>query len=105
MKKVFGKYLTAIFMAFAVAAFAGCQSTPENRGTVETAEDAAITAKVKTAFINDPTVKASEINVNTYRGVVQLTGFVSSNAHASRAIELAQGVNGVKSVKNDMRLK
>jgi osmotically-inducible protein OsmY len=105
MKQTFGKYLSAIFMACALVAFAGCESTAQNRGTVETADDAAITAKVKTALINDPAVKANEINVNTYRGVVQLTGFVSSNSAATRAVEIASNTSGVKSVKNDMRLK
>lgn len=105
MKQKLMQYFGAIFLALAVLSFAGCQSTAENRSAAEVAEDAAITTKVKTAFINDSVVKATEINVNTFRNEVQLTGFVSSSTQASRAVEIARGVSGVRSVKNDMRLK
>ncbi|MHB1437626.1 MAG: BON domain-containing protein, partial [Thiobacillus sp.] len=62
-------------------------------------------AKVKAALIEDPLTKAIEINVETFKGVVQLSGFVTSQAASNRAVELARGVAGVKSVKNDMRIK
>jgi osmotically-inducible protein OsmY len=64
-----------------------------------------ITTKVKTAIFQEPNLKSAEINVETYKGVVQLSGFVSSAMAASRAGEVASGVKGVKSVKNDLRLK
>ncbi len=55
--------------------------------------------------MNEPTLKSAEINVETFKGVVQLSGFVRSQADASKAVEVARGVKGVKSVKNDMRIK
>jgi osmotically-inducible protein OsmY len=64
-----------------------------------------ITTKTKAAIFNEPTLKSAEINVETYKGVVQLSGFVSSQADISKAVSLANGVKGVTSVKNDMRLK
>ncbi|PIW37612.1 MAG: transporter, partial [Hydrogenophilales bacterium CG15_BIG_FIL_POST_REV_8_21_14_020_62_31] len=68
-------------------------------------DDSVITTKVKAAIFDNPTTKATEINVETFKGVVQLSGFVSSQDAANRAIELARGVSGVKGVTNDMRLK
>ncbi|MFX5494425.1 BON domain-containing protein, partial [Acinetobacter baumannii] len=68
-------------------------------------DDAVITTKVKAAIFNEPNLKSAEINVETYKGVVQLSGFVSSSTSAARATELARGVKGVVSVRNDLRLK
>jgi osmotically-inducible protein OsmY len=92
-------------IAMALAAMVGCASTAKQEGTGEYVDDTVITAKVKTAVFNDPALKSAEINVETFKGVVQLSGFVSSAAAASKAVEVARGVSGVKSVKNDMRLK
>jgi osmotically-inducible protein OsmY len=64
-----------------------------------------ITTKVKAAIFNEPTLKSAEINVETFKGVVQLSGFINSNADMAKAVELTKTVNGVDSVKNDMRLK
>ncbi len=64
-----------------------------------------LTTKVKAAIFNEPTLKSAEINVETFKGVVQLSGFVSSQAAANKAGEIARGISGVKSVKNDMRVK
>ena len=64
-----------------------------------------ITAKVKTAIFNEPTLKSAEINVETFKGTVQMSGFVSSRAAIDKAVALARGVTGVSSVRNDMRLK
>ena len=64
-----------------------------------------ITTKVKAALLDEPPVKSAEINVETFKGVVQLSGFVSSAAAESTAVAVARKVAGVKSVKNDMRLK
>jgi osmotically-inducible protein OsmY len=74
-------------------------------GTGEYIDDTVITTKAKAAILSDPVLKASEINVETYKGIVQLSGFVSSNAAADRAVVVVRGVGGVRSVKNDMRLK
>jgi osmotically-inducible protein OsmY len=68
-------------------------------------DDAVITTKVKAAIFNEPNLKSAEVNVETYKGVVQLSGFVSSSTSAARATELARGVKGVVSVRNDLRLK
>jgi len=67
--------------------------------------DSLITTKVKAAILNEPSLKSAEINVETFKGVVQLSGFVSSQAAATKAVNVARGVSGVKSVKNDMRIK
>lgn len=105
MKKQLGNYLSALFLAVTLVSVVGCESTPRQEGTGEYIDDSVITTKVKTALVNDPVTKATEINVETFKGVVQLSGFVSTQAAVNRAVELARGVSGVKSVKNDMRLK
>ena len=83
----------------------GCGSTAKTEGTGEYVDDSVITAKVKTAILNDATLKVNEINVETFKGVVQLSGFVRSQADIDKAVQVARGVAGVKSVKNDMRVK
>lgn len=100
-----GRFLSALFLAATLAFAAGCSSTPTQEGTGEYIDDTVITAKVKTAILNEPTLKSAEINVETFKGVVQLSGFVSSQAAANRAVEVARGVGGVTGVKNDMRIK
>lgn len=75
------------------------------RSTSEYVDDATISTKVKAAFVGDKTVKLSNIEVETYRGIVQLAGFADSEAEAARAVELAKQVKGVTEVKNDIRLK
>lgn len=99
------KYFTAVFMAFALLAFGGCSSTSTQEGTGEYIDDTVITAKVKAAIFNDPNLKVAEINVETFKGVVQLSGFVNSREDANRAVVIAREVKGVKAVKNDMQLK
>ena len=88
-----------------VAIALGCASTAKQEGTGEYVDDTVITTKVKAAVLNEPTLKSAEINVETFKGVVQLSGFVGSQADIGKAVEVARGVPGVKSVKNDMRLK
>jgi osmotically-inducible protein OsmY len=83
----------------------GCGSTAKTEGTGEYVDDSVITSKVKAAIFNDPTLKVNEINVETFKGVVQLSGFVRSQADIDQAVKVAGGIAGVKSVKNDMRLK
>ena len=82
-----------------------CSITSKQEGTGEYVDDTVITTKVKTAVLNEPSLKSAEINVETFKGVVQLSGFVSSQADINKAAEVARSVSGVKSVKNDMRLK
>ena len=103
---------TAIFMGVLTLAV-GCS---DNTGKVKTAstatettgeylDDAMITTKVKAEVLKDSALKSYEINVETYKGVVQLNGFVSSEAEINKAAELTRSVKGVTSVKNDIRIK
>lgn len=96
--------LFAVFLASTLLSAMGCSSPPE-RETSQYLEDSDVTTKVKAAIYNDPLAKHNEIYVATLRGVVQLSGFVSSQAALDRAVELARHTSGVKSVTNDMRLK
>lgn len=99
------KSFTAIFMAFALLGAAGCASTPKQEGTGEYVDDAVVTTKVKAAIFNEPALKSAEINVETFKGSVQLSGFVNSQADIDKAIQITRSVKGVQAVKNDMRLK
>ncbi len=96
---------TMLFAASLVATLAGCASTPTREGTGEYIDDSVITAKVKASIFNEPTIKASEINVETFKGDVQLSGFVADPADAQKAATIARGIKGVTSVKNDVRVK
>jgi len=103
-------FVTFMF-AILLASLLGCAGTSTNErtstkeGTGEYFDDTVITTKVKAAIFNEPSLKSAEINVETFKGVVQLTGFVSSRAAINKAAEVARGVKGVTSVRNDMRLK
>ena len=99
------KHLPSLFLAILLLSMLGCASTAHKEGTGEYVDDSVITTKVKAAIFNEPSLKVAEINVETFKGVVQLSGFVSSRADMDKAVEVARGVNGVKSVKNDMQLK
>ena len=92
-------------MALALLFSLGCASTSTQEGTGEYFDDSVITSKAKAAIFNEPTLKSAEINVKTFKGVVELSGLVSSRSNMSKAVEVARGVKGVTSVKNDMRLK
>jgi osmotically-inducible protein OsmY len=99
----------AALAAIAAAILSACasDSTPETRRTTgEFTSDAALTAKVKSAIATDVGARtAAAINIETYRGVVQLTGFVGSREQAEGAVAAAKKVDGVRSVKNDVRIK
>jgi len=99
--KIFTAFLSIILLTI----FLGCAPTQKREGTGEYIDDTVITAKVKSAIMSDSSLKVTEINVETFKGEVQLSGFVNSEADISRAIGLARGVKGVTAVKNDMRLK
>lgn len=99
------KTISSILLGLALALSLGCASTQKQEGTGEYVDDTVITTKVKAAILDEPTLKVAEINVETFKGVVQLSGFVTSAAAANRAVEVTRGVGGVKSVKNDMRIK
>lgn len=99
------KYFSAFFMTLALLFSLGCASTPTHEGTGEYVDDSVITTKVKAAIFNEPTLKSAEINVETYKGVVQLSGFVSSSSDMNKAVEITRSIKGVQSIKNDMRNK
>ena len=99
------KRLSAFFFAVLLVSMLGCASTSTREGTGEYVDDSVITTKVKAEIFNEPSLKSAEINVETFKGVVQLSGFVSSHAAIEKAVAVARGVGGVTSVKNDMRLK
>lgn len=107
------KYIPMIILSGVLAATLGCAatakkedgSTTQHQSTGDYLDDTVITTKVKAAVLNEPTLKSYEINVETFKGVVQLSGFVSSASDINKAVEVARGVKGVVSVKNDMRLK
>lgn len=99
------KGISTFLAAVAMMVMVGCASTSQKEGTGEYVDDAVITTKVKAAILDEPGLKSAEINVETYKGTVQLSGFVSSQASINKAVEVARGVRGVKSVENDMRVK
>jgi hyperosmotically inducible protein len=99
--------ITAVVVAsfLALGGIGACSSTRTQQSTGEYIDDAAITAKVKAALIEDKDVKALDVNVETFKGTVQLSGFADSQAQIDRAVQLAKEVNGVKEVKNAIRVK
>jgi len=84
---------------------AGCASTDTRKSTGQVIDDAVISTKVKAALAKDPVVSALEVGVDTFRGVVQLNGFVDREEQVRRAEQVARGVNGVVDVKNNLSLK
>ena len=95
-----------VVMAAAVLALTACAGSESKRSTGEFSSDAALTAKVKTAIASDAGIgSASVINVNSYRGVVQLSGFVDSPEKIERAATAARNVQGVRSVENNIQVK
>ena len=104
MKRLWHYSLTflAAIMLLSVTA---CTTSHKQERVGEYIDDTVVTTRVKTAILNDPTLKFMEIKVETYKGVVQLSGFVSTPTQASRAVQVARQVNGVESVINKMSIK
>jgi osmotically-inducible protein OsmY len=88
-----------------VTVFLGCASTPTRESSGEYIDDSTITTKVKAEILNEPSLKVFQINVETFKGEVQLSGFVDSAQRVQKAGEVARGVKGVKSVKNNLIVK
>ena len=99
------KTLTMLFCTVFMTTALGCAATRTHEGTGEYVDDSVITTKVKTAIFNEPGLKTSEVKVQTFKGVVQLSGFVNSRADIAGAVRVASSVSGVKSVTNEMQLK
>ena len=102
--KAFNRF-TAFFLAIALASLLGCASTSTKEGTGEYFDDSVVTTKVKAAIFNEPSLSSNQISVETFKGTVQLSGFVKTSEEKSKAAEVARGIKGVASVKNDLRLK
>jgi len=99
------KRCSAIAAAALLLFVSGCGSTSTRESTGEYVDDTAITTKVKSAIFNEPSLKVLKINVETYKSVVQLSGFADTRADMDKATDVARAVPGVRSVKNDMRVK
>jgi osmotically-inducible protein OsmY len=96
---------SALAALLAATLLAACGSTPTKESTGEYIDDAAITTKVKAAFVKDELVSALDVKVATFKGRVQLSGFADSPTAIRRADSIARTVPGVKSVDNDLRVK
>lgn len=99
------KIFSIFFVSLSMLVVIGCASTTTESSTGEFIDDTVITAKVKAAIFNDEELSASEINVETFKGVVQLSGFVSDRSDVSQAAVVARGVAGVVSVRNSLVVK
>ena len=97
--------LPMALLALMVSGIAGCAATDSRSGTGEYIDDTVITTKVKAAIVGDSMLRTSEINVETFRNIVQLSGFVSSQEEIDQAVRVAADVGGVESVRNDMRIR
>lgn len=98
--------LARLFMVGAAATtLAACAGTPTRESTGEYIDDTVITSKVKAKFVESDAVSAAAVNVETFKGTVQLSGFAHSETERQKAGELAAAVEGVKQVKNDIRLR
>jgi osmotically-inducible protein OsmY len=95
----------SLLVLLVIAVIAGCAGSRTQESTGEYFDDSTITAKVKAAILGDQELKVLQINVETFKGVVQLSGFVNSPQMVSRAVEVASRVSGVKSVKNNLIVK
>ena len=102
----FRTFVFALLSIFGVSILASCASSPTSRATGQVIDDASITTRVKTALAKETGLRdAMDIDVTTYRGTVQLSGFVDSPELASRAAQVASSVPGVQSVRNDLQIK
>ena len=105
MKNHLAKLVSLVAVAGALGLFSGCAGTPTKESTGENIDDTAITAKVKASLVNDSRVKSSDISVTTFKGTVQLSGFVDNGDQKSAAKEDAKSVEGVKDVANNITVK
>ena len=99
------KRFSALFIAALMVSALGCATKSEPQSPGAYMGDSWITTKVKTAILNEPSLKVTQINVETYKSVVQLSGFVDNAASRAKAVEIARAVQGVTEVKNDLQLR
>ena len=95
----------SLLVLMLMVTFVSCASTPKQESTGEYVDDSVITTKVKSLLAADDFLKSFEISVETRKGIVQLSGFVGSQQAINKAVQIARGVGGVKSVKNSLILK
>jgi hyperosmotically inducible protein len=95
-------FLTTGIVVVALVALAACAATRTQQSAGEQIDDSVLTAKVKAALIDDPATKARQIEVDTFRGTVQLNGFVDSADEKAAATRVAHSVNGVQNVRNNL---
>ena len=98
-------FISYLVMLMLVATFAACASTPKQESTGEFVDDSVITTKVKSLLAKDDFLKSFKISVETRKGIVQLSGFVGTQDAVNKADQIARGVGGVKSVRNDLIVK
>jgi len=101
-RKVFIGYLVMLML---LVSFAACASSPKQESTGDYVDDSVITTKVKSQIGADDFLKTFEISVETRKGVVQLSGWVSTQNAVNKAGHIARNVGGVKSVKNNLTVK
>lgn len=99
------RYISLVMCLVWVIAIVGCAGDRSHRSTGEFVDDSAIANKVKTAFYADPEVKGTQVEVEVFKGVVQLSGFVDNATQAQKAVQIARGVDGVRDVRNSMIVK
>ena len=104
MKKWYG-FVGHFFLVVIMVAFVACASTSKQESTGEYIDDSVITTKVKTLLAADDFLKSFQISVETYKGTVQLSGFVSSQNAVDKAVQITRSVSGVKAVKNSLIVK
>ncbi len=105
MNPNFSSRTAALILFLGISTLSACASSSHTEGTGEYVDDSVITTKVKAAILAEPGLKSAEINVETFKGKVQLSGFVSSKADIDKAVQLTRAVKGVTAVTNDMRMK
>src|SRR5258706_9163774 len=105
LRRVLSIVGVVVFVGLLSATFTGCASTTTRESTGEYVDNSAITTKVKAALAKDPVVSAMRVYVDTFKGVVQLSGFVNSETERNKADEIARSVPGVKDVKNNLIVK
>src|SRR5688572_2767988 len=104
---MFSRKLSVLLLAATLGStmMIGCSSTPQQQSTGQAIDDGVVTAKVKAKLIEDPVTKAHQINVETFKGTVQLSGFVETDQARSRALQLARDTEGVKTVKDALQVR
>jgi osmotically-inducible protein OsmY len=105
MKTTLRSLAALLVLGGSVAMYSGCAGTTTRKSTGEFIDDATITTKVKAAFAQDPGVRALDVKVDTFKGTVQLNGFVNTEQEKARAAQIASGIEGVTNVQNNVTVK